>query len=44
MIQAYQWEKSTTVGEVLCINTKQGNSGTQVYIICLFQIPKGTLG
>jgi len=45
-VQNYQWERNTTAGKVLCISTKEGNSGTQLYIglIVLFQKPKGTLG
>jgi len=42
-VRNYRWERSATVGEVLCISTKEGNSGTQVYIIGLFQKPKETL-
>src|SRR6218665_329103 len=42
-VRNYRWERSATVGEVLCISTKEGNSRTQVYIIGLFQKPKETL-
>jgi len=42
-IQNYPWVSSTTVGEVICISTKQGNSGTQAYITGLFKKPKGIL-
>ena len=42
--QNYKWERSTAVGEVLYISSKQLNSGTQVYIIGLFKKPKGKLG
>jgi len=44
IVQNYQWERSTTVGQVLCTRTKQGNSWTHVYIIGLFTKPTGTLG
>src|SRR6218665_1125609 len=45
-VEYFQWERSTTVGGVLCISTKQGNSGTQVclYTIGLFKKTKGILG
>ena len=44
----YKWERNTKVaGEVLCSDTKQGNSGTQLqaymYIIFLCRKPRGTL-
>src|SRR6218665_2391931 len=34
-VQNYQWERSTTVGEVLCISTKQGTSGDT----CIHRMP-----
>jgi len=44
-VQTCQWERSTIVGDVLCISTKQGNSPPSILIsLGLFKKPKGTLG